>query len=181
MTRAIVVYESVFGNARTIARAIAAGLSTAVRTDVVAADEAPAHLGDDVVLLVVGGPNHAFGMPRPSTRESAVDDYSAQITDTGTGLREWLESVHLREGLPAAAFDTRSGDHPLLTRVDHAARTAEKLLTRRGAEVVVPAEHYLVAGITGPLVAGEVDRARRWGTTLGAVAVTAGSTTVGHG
>jgi menaquinone-dependent protoporphyrinogen IX oxidase len=39
--RALVVYESVFGDARTIAQAIAEGLSLAVPADVVAAAEAP--------------------------------------------------------------------------------------------------------------------------------------------
>ena len=51
MTRGLVVYESVFGDARTIAAAIAAGLSTAVPTDVVAAADAPAELGPDVTVL----------------------------------------------------------------------------------------------------------------------------------
>jgi hypothetical protein len=89
MLRALVVYESVFGDARTIAHAIADGLSAFVPADVVAAADAPAEMGPDVGLLVVGGPNHAFGMPRPSTREGAVKQYGANIRDTA-GLHEWL-------------------------------------------------------------------------------------------
>ena len=167
MTRALVVYESVFGDGRTIAHAIADGLSASLPADVVAAAEAPAEIGPDVGLLVVGGPNHAFGMPRPSTREGAVKQYGADIADTGTGLHEWLESVRIgTSGLPAAAFDTRSSGHPVLAKMDHAARTEEKLLTRLGAEVVAPAEHYAVVDAKGPLVDGEEDRARRWGRTL---------------
>src|SRR3954454_21089724 len=91
--RALVVYESVFGDARTIAHAIAEGLSAALPADVVAAAQAPTEIGPDVGLLVVGGPNHAFGMPRPSTREGAVKQYGADIADTGTGLHEWLEAL----------------------------------------------------------------------------------------
>src|SRR3954464_15177859 len=72
MSRALVVYESVFGDARAIAHAVADGLSTSVQTDVVSASEAPAEIDGDVRLLVVGGPNHALGMPRPTTREGAV-------------------------------------------------------------------------------------------------------------
>ncbi len=167
MTRALVVYESVFGDARTIASAIADGLSTSIPADVVAATDAPAVIGPDIGLLVVGGPNHAFGMPRPATRQGAVKQYGADIPDTRIGLHEWLEKVHVSGGgISAAAFDTRGSDHPMLSRMDHAARTEEKLLHRAGAQVVAPAEHFFVADAKGPLVEGEEDRARRWGRTL---------------
>jgi hypothetical protein len=175
MVRALVVYESVFGDARAIAHAIADGLSGSIPAEVVAAPEAPAEIGRDVGLLIVGGPNHAFGMPRPSTREGAVKQYGADIPDTGTGLHEWLEAVQVAGGgIAAAAFDTRGSGHPMLTKMDHAARTEEKLLGRLGAAVIAPAEHFFVADTKGPLVEGEEERARRWGQTL-AELVTGGS------
>jgi len=168
VTRALVVYESLFGDARTIAYAIADGLASAMPVDVVAAADAPSEFADDVRLLVVGGPNHAFGMPRRSTREGAVKQYGADIADTGTGLHEWLEAVRVdRPGTPAAAFDTRIGGHPVLVRMDRAARTEEKILRALGAAVVAPAEHFFVADAKGPLVEGEEERARGWGRTLG--------------
>ena len=167
MSRALVVYESVFGDARTIAHAIAAGLSASIPTDVVPAAEGPAQIPSDVELLVVGGPNHAFGMPRPSTRDGAVKQYGAEIPDSGTGLHEWLEAVRgPASGLSAAAFDTRGSGHPLLAKMDHAARTEEKLLGKVGATVIAPAEHFFVADTKGPLVDGEEDRARTWGSAL---------------
>src|SRR3954451_23914333 len=169
MTRALVVYESVFGDARTIAHAIAEGLSAASYAVDVAAAAASPEIGAEVGFLVVGGPNHALGMPRQSTRDSAVKQYGAEITDTHTGLHEWLESVRAPgRRIPAAAFDTRGSGHPMLTRMDHAARTEEKLLGKLGARLVAPAEHFYVAGTKGPLVDGEEDRARRWGTSLAA-------------
>src|SRR3954451_4379797 len=165
--RALVVYESVFGDARAIAHAIAEGLSSAISADVVAAAEAPPEIGPDVGLLVVGGPNHAFGMPRPSTREGAVKQYDAEISDTGAGLHEWLETVRTpADGLLAAAFDTRGSGHRVLTKMDHASRTEEKLLTGLGARIAAPAEHFFVVDTKGPLVDGEEDRARAWGRTL---------------
>ena len=171
MARALVVYESVFGDARAIAHAIADGLSPFLDTDVLAATAAPAEIGPDLGLLVVGGPNHAFGMPRPSTREGAVAQHGAAIADTTTGLHEWLQSVRVpRTGLAAAAFDTRSSGHRMLVKMDHAARTEEKLLGTLGATIVAPAEHFFVADTRGPLVEGEEDRARTWGRTLGEVA-----------
>jgi hypothetical protein len=170
MTRALVVYESVFGNARTVARAIADGLSADIPTDVVAAADAPAEIGPDVGLLVVGGPNHAFGMPRPRTRDTAVDQYGAALADTHTGLHEWLAAVRIAgKGIAAAAFDTRGNDHPMISKLDHASRTEEKLLGKADAEIVAPAEHFWVADVTGPLVPGEENRARKWGATLAQV------------
>jgi hypothetical protein len=167
MTRALVVYESLFGDARTIAQAIADGLSAHVPVDVVAAAEAPTEIDPDVRLLVVGVPNHALSMPRQSTREGAVKQYGAQIADTSRGLKEWLNVVRIAgSGTLAAAFDTRS-DHPkLLMKMDHAARTEEKLLRALGLTLVAPAEHFFVTDARGPLVDGEEDHARRWGAAL---------------
>ena len=167
MRTALVVYESVFGDAREIARSVADGLKGTVEADVVAAAEAPRELDPDVGLLVVGGPNHAFGMPRPATRESAVQQHGADIADPATGLREWLESVSgVPSGLAAAAFDTRSSTHRVVTKLDHASRTEEKLLVSLGARIVAPAEHFFVVDVQGPLVEGEQERARAWGRSL---------------
>ncbi|MGY1753393.1 flavodoxin family protein [Blastococcus sp. SYSU D01042] len=167
MNRALVVYESVFGDARTIAHAIADGLSASIPVDVVAASEGPTEVGADVALVVVGGPNHAFSMPRPSTRDGAVTQHGAEIADTSRGLHEWLDAVRIQgDGTRAAAFDTRS-DHPkLLVKMDHAARTEEKLLRGHGMTILAPAEHFYVTDTKGPLAPGEEDRARLWGAAL---------------
>jgi hypothetical protein len=69
---------------------------------------APAVIGDDVELLVVGGPTHAFGLSRPGTRRSAAQQAEDELVSTGIGLREWLGT--LPKGSPdvaVAAFDTR--------------------------------------------------------------------------
>jgi hypothetical protein len=167
MTRALVVYESVFGDAKQIALAIAEGLATRLPVDVVSAREAPAQVPADVRMLVVGGPNHAFSMPRAATREGAITEHGAEIPDTTFGLHEWLDQAQVARGLAAAAFDTRM-DHPkLITTLDHASKTEEKILRGLGATLAVPAEHFLVADTKGPLADGEEDRARRWGQALG--------------
>jgi hypothetical protein len=174
MASAVVVYESLFGDAEKIAHAVAEGLSAHLDVDLVAAKDAPRRLGADVRLLVVGGPNHAMSMPRPATREGAVKQHGAQIADSSTGLHEWLDRAQVSEGLSGAAFDTRM-DHPrLITAMDHAARTEEKLLHRLGATIVAPAEHFHVVDVKGPLAAGEEDRARQWGQAIAEI-VTAGT------
>ena len=172
MVRALVVYESVFGDAATIARAIAEGLSARLPADAVPVAEAPKEVDDGVALLVVGGPTHAFGMPKQVTREGAIKDHGAAIADTSVGLHEWLDAVRLPPGSNAAAFDTRM-DHPkLITKLDHAAKTEEKLLRGLGATLVAPAEHFVVTDTKGPLADGEEDRARRWGQALGELVAT---------
>ena len=166
MTAALVVYESIFGDARRIAEAVADGLRSRYDVAVVPAAEAPAEVGSDVEVLVVGGPNHGFSMPRESTREGAIKQYGATIDNTKVGLHEWLEAVRLPSGIRAAAFDTRM-DHPtLIVKMDHASKTEEKLLKGLGATIVADAEHFRVTDAKGPLAAGEEDRARQWGAAL---------------
>lgn len=162
MARALVVFESVFGDAKRVALAIAEGLATRLPVDVVSARDAPAQIPADVRILVVGGPTHAVGMPKESTRE-----HGAEIPGTPFGLHEWLDMVQLTPHANAAAFDTRT-DHPrLITKLDHAARIEEKLLRGLGATLAAPAEHFVVVDAEGPLAGGEEDRARRWGQALG--------------
>ena len=51
--RALVVFESMFGNTQEIAEAIADGLSGRMQVDLVEVGAAPAEVGDEVALLVV--------------------------------------------------------------------------------------------------------------------------------
>ena len=177
MARALVVYESLFGDAHAIAQAVADGISAHFPADVVGASDAPAALDPDVRLLVVGGPNHRTRMPTRASRQEAMDTSGTEVDVPATGLHEWLDTVRLADGdVAAAAFDTRL-DHPwVLTHLDHAAHTEERLLRRDGASVIAPAEHFHVTTGAGPLVDGEEQRARRWGETL---AVRAGTRAVG--
>lgn len=169
MTSALVVYESLFGDAHRIAHAVADGLAERLPAVVMDAREAPEQLGPEVAFLVVGGPNHQFGMPRQRSREEAQVSLGAQLVATDVGLREWLGAVHEGHGLPAAVFDTRLVHPAFLKYVDHAAGQEEKLLRARGFDVITPAEHFYVVDATGPLRDGEVERARAWGRTLGAL------------
>jgi flavodoxin len=59
--RALVVYESMFGNTEAIAHAIAEGLSPHLSVELVEVSAAPITLRD-VDLLVTGAPTHAFGL-----------------------------------------------------------------------------------------------------------------------
>ena len=86
----LVVYESMWGNTRAVAEAVAAPLGDDVT--LVEVNDAPDELPADLDLLVVGGPTHAFSMSRASTRRDAV----AKGASTGhveRGIREWLDEV----------------------------------------------------------------------------------------
>jgi hypothetical protein len=160
----LVTLESMFGNTRSIAEAVAEGLSSRFRTDLVEVGIAPTRLPEEIRLVVVGGPTHAFGMTRPRTREDAARQTDEPLVSGGRGLREWLEAAERpRSRPPAASFDTRI-DRPRVP--GSAARGAEKRLRRLGFPIAAPAESFYVGSTTGPLVDGELDRARRWGHSL---------------
>ncbi len=172
--RAIVVYESMFGGTRHIAEAVADGLRSSGSADVRLVRAADADEGalDGMDLVVVGGPTHAWSMPRPSTRRGAPDYVrkpGSGLTlepgaETGPGVREWLSTLHgLR--VAAAAFDTRIAMTPLLT--GRASRAIARALRRAGAAPVAPPESFLVDK-KSHLLPGEVERARAWGAQVAA-------------
>ena len=162
---AVVVYESVYGNTRGIAEAVAEGLG--------GADVVPVHAASDVdrvELLVVGGPTHMHGLATKRSRQMAVEavreDGGVHVEPGAAeepGLRAWLRELPPADGARAAAFDTRLDRSPWLTGV--ASRGIAKRLRARGYEVLAT-ESFLVEDSEGPLEEGERDRARQWGVEL---------------
>ncbi|MCP2267175.1 flavodoxin family protein [Promicromonospora thailandica] len=162
--RALVVYESMYGNTKLVAQAIGEGIEESMHADVVEVTVAPTTVTADVTLLVVGGPTHAFSMSWPSTRRDAAQQ-AASIISRGRGIREWLGALPgTRRETEAATFDTRT-----TSRITgSAARAASRRLDRLGFPLVATPVSFRVADALGPLVAGELDRARSWGRELGA-------------
>ncbi|GGO78394.1 flavodoxin family protein [Nonomuraea cavernae] len=160
---ALIVYESMYGNTGQVAQAVAEGLARAMRTEVVEVAAAPVSPPEEVALLVVGGPTHAFSMSRESTRRSAAEQAREPLVSQGPGIREWLAALRVARGTPVAAFDTRVAKPHL---PGSAARAAAKRLRRLGLRLVAPAQSFFVTDSRGPLADGELDRARRWGETL---------------
>lgn len=162
--RALVVYESMFGNTQTIANAIADGLRRDFEVEIVEVGHAPARLDADVDLVVIGGPTHAWGMSRRGTRRG-IDP---PPISRERGVREWLHDVEpWSDRTATATFDTRFQKPGWLT--GSAARSARKALARRGTSVVIPAASFFVDDARGPLIAGEQDRAYLWARELAAV------------
>jgi hypothetical protein len=160
--RTLLVYESMFGNTRAVAEAIAAGFGPGL--SIVEVSGAPAAVGSDVDLVIVGGPTHAFSMTRPTTRADAERQAKDGVVSR-RGIREWLDEVELPTPRPSVAtFDTRIRKPSWLT--GSAAKAAAKRLRARGCRPPVGLESFFVVGTPGPLADGEVDRARDWGRAL---------------
>jgi hypothetical protein len=163
--RALIVYETLFGNAKSVAEAIGDGLRTHADVNIIDVRSAPETI-DDVDLLVVGGPTHQLGMTRPASRRQAETQYEEAPRAAQTGLREWISGLQVPAGTAAAVFDTRLNHPSVLRGLDHAALTTGRMLEHRGAHTIAPPQKFLVDSATGPLLPHEIDRAREWGQTL---------------
>jgi len=143
---------------------VARGLDDHVPTEVVEVGAAPARLAEDVDLVVVGGPTHAFGLSRPSTREDASGRREHPPVSPGLGVREWLAVLEGAAGRRAAAFGTRMGAAGL---PGSAARAVYRRLRRLGLIPMGSPQSFGVVGMDGPLADGELERAEAWGDELG--------------
>ncbi|ALE73330.1 hypothetical protein Ae168Ps1_0761 [Pseudonocardia sp. Ae168_Ps1] len=164
-----IVVESLFGNTRTVADAVADGLRGR-GCDVVVDPPSPGTPLRPGDLLVVLGPTHALGMSRPSTRADAVRQGAGG--SGADGIREWIDRLP-----PASPGDARFACAD--TRVSpwipgSAARSAHRALRHRGYRPAAPPESFVVTG-NGPLRPGEPDRARAWARTLVPAPTTTGT------
>jgi hypothetical protein len=163
--KAIVVYESLWGNTEEVARSIAAGLAEHLEVTVLEVAGAPDAIPDDVALTVVGGPTHAFSLSRPQTRHDAFRQGASQGGEA-IGIREWIGHLHLTDHAgPVATFDTRIEKVRRLP--GSAAKKAAKLVRHEGFAAAAEPESFYVGDTAGPLLPGELDRARAWGVRLG--------------
>jgi hypothetical protein len=158
--KAVVVYESLWGNTAAIAHAIAEGIgpdATALATDEAVGD---AVAGAD--LVVAGAPLLGFNLPTEDMRAGiASNPGSGPAPDVShPSMRAWLASLPAGTGR-SASFETRIWWSP--------GSSAKKIATElegKGLRSVSQPQKFLVTGKTGPLKAGEIERARAWGAEL---------------
>jgi len=145
LMRAMVVYDSVYGNTEKVAKAIGDGIGGGAQ--VVRAAAVKTSDLEGLELLVVGSATHG-GRP----------------TEALQGLlgRMGEESLH---GVRVAAFDTRLATK-LVAVFGYAAKRIATALEGRGGRLVAPPEGFLVQGRRGPLQEGELERATAWGGKL---------------
>jgi len=157
----VVVYESYWGNTAAVAKAIAEGLGPGA--SVLSTAEATGAEIADADLIVAGSPVIAFGLPTEKMRESirANPGKAPAAPDLShPSLRSWLEALPKGQGR-AAAFETRVKHSP-----GGAASKIIDKLKNAGYTPIAEAQRFIVKGKFGPLVDGELDRARQWGAAL---------------
>ena len=159
--KAVVVYESLWGNTAAVARAIAAGIGpdTAVLDTTAATGDAIA--GAD--LIVAGAPVLGFRLPSEQMRNGLTmsERNAPKPPDLShPSMRSWLQSIAPGHGR-CAAFETRLRWTP-----GGATGAIERGLAGAGYPAVAKAGHFVVKGRYGPLRDGELDRARQWGAQL---------------
>ncbi|HET8617187.1 MAG TPA: flavodoxin domain-containing protein [Actinomycetales bacterium] len=163
--RALVVYESMFGNTKRVAEAIGRGLSTHVVTEVVEVGAAPETITEDVDLVVVGGPTHAFGLSSPRTRDAAAAQSTTPVVSQDKGVREWAACLHPHaDRLLVATFDTHVDKEWL---PGAASKRLEKMLRSMGMRSIAAPTSFYVHDTSGPLLGGEIERAELLGRRLG--------------
>ena len=160
--KALLVYESMFGNTEQIARSVAEGLARRLPVETVRVGDAPLTLGSRHQPRRRGWPDPRV-RPQPGRhpRGTGPERANGSVVTHGRGLRDWLEALHVgASGVAAAAFDTRV-NRPRLP--GSAARAADRQMRRQGMHPIVVPHSFHVRGTTGPVVDGESDQARRWG------------------
>jgi len=133
MKRAIVIYDTKFGNTEKIARALARGMENqGVKVDCVKVDEVDVDKLVEYDFLAIGGPTHAFGVSKPMK-----------------AFLEKLRSVGIK-GKKAFAFDTKYRSW----LAGCAGKGIEKALKGLGMSIVKPHSSAVVTGNEGPLEEG---------------------------
>lgn len=158
--KAVVVYESLWGNTAAVARAIAEGLGEGARA--LHTDEATAAALAGVDLVVAGAPILGFALPTEQMLASQGNATPAPPKPADLAhpsMRAWLAALPAGKGR-AAAFETRIWWSP--------GSAAKTILARLEGAGYAPVERekFIVTGRYGPLKDGEVERARAWGTRL---------------
>jgi hypothetical protein len=161
LMKAIVVYESLWGNTSAIARAIAEGIGPDAQALSTAEATAPVIAGAD--LIVAGAPVHAFSLPTDGSRRSAEGNAAkapAPPDLSHPSMRAWLKAVAAGRGR-CAAFETAFRWSP-----SGATSAISRTLQRAGYPPISRSQRFVVTGGQGPLRDGEVERARAWGADL---------------
>jgi len=138
--KALIVYDSAYGNTEKIANSIGAEISSDVK--VVHASKVDSPDLESVELLIVGAPTYG-GRPTPPVK----------------GFIDKLAENSLK-GISVAAFDTRLPQRWVRIFGFAAGKIAKSLKAKGGN--LRGSEGFFVVGGKGPLREGELERAASW-------------------
>ena len=139
--KALIVYDSVYGNTERIARAIAEAIAPSGEGKALRAGEANLSELESLDLLIVGSPTHGG---RPT---AAVQDF--------------LNKVPKLQDINVAAYDTRITTK-FVKVFGYAAGRIANNLKKKGGILIASPEGFFVTGGQGPLKEGELERAAAW-------------------
>ena len=159
--KAIVVYESHWGNTAAIARAIAEGLGPEARALSTAEATGEAVAGAD--LIVAGAPLLGFSLPTESMLKGLGSNAGRDPTPpdlSHPSMRSSIDALSAGNGR-AAAFETRIWWSP-----GSAAKSILGKLEAAGYRPAAKPQRFVVQGKYGPLRQDELEKARAWGAEL---------------
>lgn len=159
--KAVVVYESLWGNTAAIARAIAEGIGPDARA--LSTGDATEAVIADADLIVAGAPVIGFRLPSDQARRDILKTElraPAPPDLSHPSMRSWLAALPHGHG-QSAAFETRIWWSP-----GGATGAIERGLQEAGYAPVAKAQRFVVQDKYGPLRDGELEHARRWGAEL---------------
>jgi flavodoxin I len=139
--KTLVVYDSLYGNTKTIAEAI--GVAVPGEVEVLHVGEAKVSDLSGCDLLIVGAPTHG-----------------GRASELARGFLDQIQGRAL-EGVNVAGFDTRFA-HKLARLLGFAAPKIAKALEKKGGTLAGPPGDFYVTGGEGPLKEGELERAAAW-------------------
>jgi flavodoxin len=151
--KAMVVYDSVFGNTEKIAQAIGHALGSPEDVETVQVGNVKPEQLAGLTLLIVGSPTRKF------SPTAAITSFLKSIPKNGL------------KGVKVAAFDTRFTVSAIekvrilaffVKIFGYAAEPIADRLGKKGAELAVPPKGFYVSDTEGPLLEGELERAADW-------------------
>lgn len=147
MANAVVIYDSKYGNTKTVAESIAEGMRGSGVGDVLVlgVDAAKPEAIDSYDVLVIGSPNHIGGATRK--------------------IKKLIRDLSKLEGKLVAVFDTYMGKD--------LEKATNRMLAQIGAkapglEAITPGLSVLVTGMTGPIADGELAKSKAFGERIAA-------------
>ncbi len=159
--KAIVVYESFWGNTAAVARAIAEGIGEG--TQVLSTAEATGAALAGVDLIVAGCPIITFRLPNDEIIKNLKTNQSGGPKPpdlSQPSMRTWLDSLPKGSGR-AAGFETR-----VWWSLGSSAGAILTGLEKAGYRPLDKPKRFIVKGAVGPLKDGELEKAKQWGAEL---------------